>query len=191
MKPCRKYRKQIAWLAAGSLETPAARNLRSHLEICEGCRAYFQEISHLAQTLNATAITPDMDASESFHRRVAGALRVEASASVWERAGAFLRAGLSNGRMALPALAVLVLAAATLFHFQRHAAVLTPGPAIAPAVPAANMPGDLRPSIRNYQIAACCSLDQLDELLARQANRRSSFVPPYTASAFARAMGPD
>jgi len=191
MKPCGRNRKPIAWLAVGALEPPATRELRAHLAVCEGCRAYLQEISDVAQALNATAITPDIDGPESFHRRVAGALRLETPPFAWQRAAALLRGGLLNWRVALPALAVLVLGTATFSHFQRHATALAPRPAIAAVVPTANTPSELEPSIGNYQIATRGSPDQLDELLTKQANRSPSFAPVYTAWAFARVNGPD
>ena len=53
MKPCRKYRKQVVWLAAAALADGEARALRAHLETCAGCRAYLAEISHVTERLAA------------------------------------------------------------------------------------------------------------------------------------------
>src|SRR5262245_44771766 len=47
MKPCDENRQPIAWLVMGALDDESACELRSHLQTCEGCRAYFEEISHV------------------------------------------------------------------------------------------------------------------------------------------------
>jgi hypothetical protein len=190
MKPCRRNRKRIAWLAIGALEGPAARDLRAHLEVCEGCRRYFAEISNAAEILAATAITPDIETSESFHRRVSGVLKAEALPSR-KRGMEFLRAVSLRWRVAAPALAAMVLGCAILSQFRHHANPSTFRPAVAPVTQPAYTRSETRPSIRNYQLAMNRSLDELDELLTKQAKSNPSFGPIYRASASALGDGPD
>jgi len=75
MKLCVQNRKLIVWLSLKSLDAGQERQLRSHLETCEGCRRYLAEISNVTEMLAATEPASDIQASESFHRKVAGRLR--------------------------------------------------------------------------------------------------------------------
>jgi len=79
MKPCNKNRKLIAWLALDELEDRRARELRAHLENCAGCRGYLKEISNVTEKLATAQAESDVQATESFHQRVVGALRATAS----------------------------------------------------------------------------------------------------------------
>jgi len=47
MKPCAQNRKLIVWLSLNVLDASQARQLRAHLETCEGCRRYLAEISNV------------------------------------------------------------------------------------------------------------------------------------------------
>ncbi len=87
MKPCFGKRKLIAWLALGELDARRAQNLRAHVETCEGCRGYFEEMSAVARRLAAAEDPPEIEASASFHRRLVGRLRAEPSEAGGERAG--------------------------------------------------------------------------------------------------------
>lgn len=49
----------------------------------------------------------------------------------------------------------------------------------------------LEPSIRNYQIAASQSFEQLDKLLTKQARQNPTSAPIYTASTLNLANGPE
>ena len=98
MKPCSNNRKLIAWLAVDDLDVHEERKLRSHLETCEGCRRYLDEISFVTQTLAATKPNPDIQTSESFHRKVVDSLRAEQSWSFLEIVAAQVRSVSLNWR---------------------------------------------------------------------------------------------
>ncbi len=84
MKPCSRNRKLIAWLALDALEAEQARNLRAHLETCEACRCYLEEVSAVRARLAAAEPRMDIQASEAFHQKVLRRLRAEESEPVWE-----------------------------------------------------------------------------------------------------------
>ena len=181
MKPCSKNRKHIAWLALDVLDVRQTQDLRMHLESCEGCRRYFEEMSILTLRLTAAETTPDVEASESFHQRVAGALRAEETASLWATVAERLR-GKLNWRAALPvigATAVVIVALAAIVwrprvHSDRQSSVR--------ADSAPRLTGDPPPTIANYTMVANQSLEKLDDLLTRQGSRNLSPTPIYTAS---------
>lgn len=191
MKPCAKNRKRIAWLAIGALEAQASRELQAHLETCEGCRQYLNEISNVTETLAATELAPDIQASESFHRRVARKLRAEQSRPAWEFLAAFLRHLPLNWRVALTALGAILLVAVALSVFVRRPGVSAQAPAPAQAALPPNRNSTLPPTLANYQFVANHSLEELDDLLTRQANRHLAPAPLYTASILAIANTPD
>src|SRR3989441_4718283 len=112
MKPCSKNRKRIAWLALDALDVRQARDLRVHLETCAGCRRYLEEISNVTQRLIAAETRPDIQASESFHQSVVGALGAEETG--WQTLVAHLRGTLLNWRMALTVVGATVLVIAAL-----------------------------------------------------------------------------
>ncbi len=182
MKPCSKNRKLIAWLALDALDARQARDLRAHLETCDACRRYFEEISNVAGKLIAAEIRPDAQASESFHRRLVGRLRTEEPGSLWETLVSFLRAGSLNWRMALPVIGATAALVVALALYERHpgdSSHPTPG---VPAVTAMDLKRDLPPTIANYEMVANQSLEKLDELLTRQGNRNPPPTRIYTAS---------
>jgi anti-sigma factor RsiW len=191
MKPCSKNRKLIAWLALDALEVRQARQLRAHLETCEGCRRYLEEISNVTDRLTAAEMAPDIQASESFHQRVAGKLRVEKPNSFGEIVTAYFCGTMSSWRVALPVSAALVVAIVAFATLQKHPEASSQAQSQAHTVPASNWNTDLPPTIANYQMVANRSLEQLDELLTRQGNRNLPPAPIYTASTLAAANAPD
>lgn len=187
MKPCLNNRKLIAWLAVDALDALEERRLRAHLETCEGCRRYLGEVSAVTEKLTAAEIRSDIQTSETFHQKVADALRAEETGSAWTTAVAQLQATLLNWRVALPVVGATVVVIAGLFLYQRHPGVLLPSPTRAQAVLTPSVKSDLDPTISNYQMVANRSLEKLDELLTRQGHRNPSPTPIYTASTLARA----
>jgi anti-sigma factor RsiW len=187
MKPCSNNRKLIAWLALGALEARQERDLRAHLESCPGCRSYLQEMSTVTEKLNVTPIRSDIEASESFHRRVVSALRAENTPR--ENVVAQLRAAWPNWRLAWPLTAAIVVLMAALSVFLRPPDRPSPAPISVQLqsglTPSAQL--DLNPTLSNYETVANRSLDKLDELLTRQGNRNPAPTPIYTASTLARA----
>src|SRR5438552_3351863 len=83
MKPCSSNRPRITLLASGGLDALEERNLRAHLEVCQGCQAYMQEISRVTENLALIETRSDIQTSEMFHQRLVGRLRKEQSTSFW------------------------------------------------------------------------------------------------------------
>jgi anti-sigma factor RsiW len=182
MKPCAQNRKLIAWLASNALDAQQTRHLQAHLETCEGCRRYLAEISNVTEKLAAAAANPDVQASESFHRKVAGRLRAAKPDSPGEILAAYFRGTLLNWRVALPAIAALVVIGVTVAIWRQPPDVSSSPPAGTQTTLASDADNDLAPTIANYQRVANQSLDKLDALLTRQGNRALPSVPIYTAS---------
>jgi len=182
MKPCAQNRKLIAWLASNALDARQTRQLQAHLETCEGCRRYLAEISNVTEMLVATESNPDVQASESFHRKLAGKLRAAKPDSLGEILAAYFHGTLSNWRMSLPAIAVLVVIGVTVAIWRQPPEVTPPPQTGTQTASVSGADNDLAPTIANYQRVANQSLDKLDALLTRQGNRALPSMPIYTAS---------
>jgi anti-sigma factor RsiW len=183
MKPCAQNRKLIAWLASNALDARQTRQLQAHLETCEGCRRYLAEVSNVTERLTAAEANADVQASEVFHQKLAGKLRAVKPDSVGEILAAYFRGTLLNWRVALPAIAALVVVIGVTVAIWRQPPVV-PSPRIASTQTASvsDADDDLAPTIANYQRVANQSLDKLDALLTRQGNRALPSMPIYTAS---------
>ena len=191
MKSCSKYRKRLAWLALDALDPRQVEKLRAHLDICEGCRDYFQEITQVTETLHTSEAGSELQTSEFFHCRVADALRAEEAGAVRQGRMTRLQSVGLNWRVALPVLGATAAAVLALLVFVRHPDVSTaPRPSVHP-LPTHTSKPELEPTISNYQMVANRSLEQLDELLTHQGNKGPSPAPVYTASSFAHAQAPD
>jgi anti-sigma factor RsiW len=173
MKPCSNRRKEIASLAVGALQPRNEHALRAHLQTCEGCRHYLEELSNLTEQLGAAKMQSDVEASQAFHQKVMAALRTRETG--WRAVPMQLRAALLNWRVALPLASAMVVMA--LVFFPRHPAA---PPTAQPAI--AKVKKDVEPTIANYQMLANRSLEKFDELLTRQGNRNPPPTPIYTAS---------
>jgi len=189
MKPCAKNRKLIAWLAANALDARQTQQLRAHLETCEGCRRYLAEISNVTERLAATEPASDIQASESFYRKVTGRLRAAKPDSLAEILAANFRGTVLNWRLALPAIAVMVVVGVTVAIWRQPPVVLSSPRAAIQTASASDADIDLAPTIANYQRVANQSLDKLDALLTRQGNRALPSMPIYTASTLTPANG--
>jgi anti-sigma factor RsiW len=186
MKPCAKNRKLIAWQALGVLDARRSSALRDHLDHCEGCRRYWEEVSNVTQRLASAAPESDLEASEYFHHRVVEKLQSAESSSVLQIPVGWLRGSLLNWRVALPLTGVLVIALVVMVAPRHPPAVSLPAPATV-QVGSPSTSSDLAPTIANYQMVASQSLEQLDELLTRQGNKSLPPGPVYTASSLAPA----
>ena len=191
MKPCSSNRMPLALLALGELDAPRAAELRAHIETCEECRGYLAEMSTITERLAAAEMTPDMQASESFHRGVVARLRAEPSGSIWQTLAARFTARWLNWRVALPVVGAGALVIVMLSIPVRHPTAPTALPTSVQAVLPPDIKSDLPPTIANYQRVATRSLDELDELLTEQGKRNPSPSPIYTASLFASARALD
>ena len=188
MKPCAQNRKLIVWLASNALDARQTRQLQAHLETCEGCRRYLAEISSVTEKLVATESNPDVQASEVFHQKLAGKLRVAKPDSMGEILAAYLRGTLLNWRVALPSVAALVMIGVTVAIWRQSPVVSPSARAGIQTVSVSDADNDLAPTIANYQRVANQSLDKLDVLLTRQGNRPLPSMPIYTASMFGLAQ---
>jgi anti-sigma factor RsiW len=177
----------LAWLALGELDARRAGEIRAHLESCDGCRRYLAEISSVTERLSAAEETPDIQASETFHRRVVTRLRAEQAGSVWQYLAAAFVSARWHWRVSLPLVGAAALIIAILPILTRQPSVPPPAPIVVQAVLPPDIKGDLAPTIANYQRIATRSLDDFDELLTRQSKRDPSPIPNYTASLFALA----
>ena len=186
MKPCFSKRKFIAWLAVGELDERRAQDLCAHMETCDGCRRYLQDISAVGERLAAAEPASEIEASGSFHQRLVGKLRAEQPESAWE-----ILASRLNWRVALPAMGAAALVILMLSLWPRQPGVPPLARVSRPAVTPVAAPNDLSPTVANYQRVAARSLDELDELLTRQARQTLAAAPIYTASIFALANVPD
>ena len=191
MKPCSTHRKLIAWLALDALDVQEAVDLRAHLETCEGCRRYLEEISNVAERLIAAETEPEIPPSEFFHQRVVGRVRAEESGSFSETVVARLRAMLLNWRVVLPVIGATAVVIAVWSVFGPRPGVPLPAPTGVQAALTSNPKHDLDPTISNYQMVANRSLEELDELLTRQGNRNPPPTQLYTASTLQRANASD
>ena len=191
MKPCSRHRKLIAWLALDALDVQEARDLRAHLETCEGCRRFLEEISNVTEQLIAAEAEPGIQASESFHQSVVNRLRAEAPGSFSPTVVARPRAMLLNWRVVLPAIGATAAVIAIFCVFEMRPGVHLPATTGVQAVLTPGVKKDLDPTLSNYQMVANRSLEDLDELLTRQGNRNPPPAPLYTASPLPRANLPE
>jgi anti-sigma factor RsiW len=180
MKPCRRNRKRITWLAVDALDAAEAQKLREHIETCDECRCYFEAMTRLAERVESAQPGPEPGFSQRLHRRVLGALR-----SRQQRAG--ILSGLMNrmqpgwrfGLIGATAIAVAIVA---LLALQRPSHSVP----VRPEHPQTTRPEvagvDVDPTVANYRIAANHSFEQMDRLLQREANRTSASGRPYRAS---------
>ena len=191
MKPCSKNRQLIAGLALDALDDRQQRDLRAHLETCEACRSYLNDLSAVTTRLAATEVRTDIQTSESFHQNVLGALRGEQRRSRWGTFLAKFSESLMNWRVALPVLGATAAVLAMLALLARRPDAPAPVSTGSQARLAPGMKIDLEPTISNYQIVANQSLEKLDELLTIQGNRNPSPTRIYTASALSRGNASD
>jgi hypothetical protein len=181
MKFCRQNRKSIALLALDELDVRRGRELRAHLETCEGCRRYLEEMSNVTRTLAAVEMESNIQTSGAFHQKLLAGLRAAESTSVPGAGIMHLWITRLNWRVFLP-LSGAAAAVVLLFFNPRHPDVRMPAPSGSQPLAAAGAETDLLPSIANYQLAAGRSLDNLDEMLDREADRIQSPLPVYAVS---------
>src|SRR5437016_8251703 len=123
MKPCSNNQKLISWLALGALDDRQARGLRAHLETCDGCRRYLDEVSNVMAKLGRVEAISDIRASESFHQELVGRLRRSEPVSAWQLVLAYARSTLLSWRVSLPVIGATVAVIATLLFATLHAPV--------------------------------------------------------------------
>jgi anti-sigma factor RsiW len=177
MKPCRRNRKKIAWLALAALEPGEGRKLRSHLEICPGCAEYHQQLVNVGERVRAAKMETDIETSASYHREIVAALRAQAATP--EALPIVLQRWFLSWRVAVPVGLALLVAAAMLVLRPHQGPIAGSGRAGIAVGP--DLQGELEPTISNYMVVAERSFEQFDDLLTQQANKRSAHFPVYTA----------
>jgi anti-sigma factor RsiW len=182
MKPCSKNRKQIAWLALGELDAGSEKTLREHLAGCDGCRNYFEEVSGVTEKLAAAKPDSNVQAPDFFHQRLTEKLRAAESGPVVDEVTAWLARMTPGWRVALPGMAILVVAVFAVIARREPATASVAPPPNVQVVTASGSSGDPAPTVANYQMIASQSLDKLDALLTREGNESLPPAPIYTAS---------
>ena len=189
-----------------------ARVLRAHLETCEGCRNYFEQMTAVARSLEGCDSKSTMQASEAFHERVSRALAMAdgrgkkweteggrgtvTRTPVWENVVTLLRAPVAGwvvgGVALLVALALITPPTSAWRHTRSGQPAVAYGIKTANSVQSATRllsssvsnPGrSVSPTLANYLSIANRSLEQLDELLTQEERSRYSSSPVYSASA--------
>jgi hypothetical protein len=181
MKLCLNKRKSIALLAANSLADREKRELKNHLDSCERCRAYFEEITSVTRKLQLTQSPTCEQPSEMFHRNLMGALVGAKRESAWADLWANIEAAL-NGRLVLPAAVAVALTMTVWFAVAPRRSAPIPAPVAFRNIAAPRPKPDLQPTFANYEMALHQSVDKLDELLTEQGNRTAPPSPTYTAA---------
>ena len=182
MKPCRKNRKQIAWLVMDALDSSEAAALNRHLQECEGCRGYHLEISNVKQRLGSAELltTAELPLSEFSFRK--------GRSRTWTRkiAGGTPALPGINWRFGLPAIGAIIILGILAFSALVRRPV-PPAVAIRQAniVAAPTPSAALLPTLGNYRAVANQSLDELDDLLARQSKQPIPAPPAFSAVSLA------
>jgi len=180
MKPCRKNRKPLTWLALEELDAPRAQTLREHLAMCEGCHQYLAEISSVTAKLSAQEPVSYIKASATFHKKIAARLQDNEPNSAWEIAMANLTR--LSWRVATPAVAALLVVLVVVAIQRQQPAIPSHCQLAAKIIASPDLPRDLSPTFANYQRVANESPEKLDQLLTEQGNQNLSASPIYRAS---------
>ena len=184
MKPCWTNRKLLASLAVDALDARRTRDLRAHVETCEGCRRYLAEISAVTQNLAAVEMEANIQPGESFHQELVGKLRAEGAPPVWGLGMARVRKSLLNWRIALPVAAAASCLAFLALEWPRTNPANPQAMLLNPPVSTQEPKPDLSPTFANYQMIANQSLEEFDELLSKQGNRNPFPARNYLASGY-------
>jgi anti-sigma factor RsiW len=169
----------LGLLAVNELPPRQAGELRAHLETCLACRHFLDEMSRVAGELQAAAgAMPDMEPSAAFHRRRAQRIETEARPGFLAEASALL-----NLRVAIPALAVVIVAAMFVLTARRSGQSV---PNTNQLVSSSTQPAsETAPTFGNYRMLASRSWEALDRELTREASTAQSGAPVYAASSLA------
>ena len=185
MKPCSSKKESLTWLALGHLDPRPARGLREHLSVCPGCRAYYGEMSNVVVNLAAPKPAADLQASESFHRRLVERVTGRPRRTTLENLISWWQSPRSSWHAGAPALGAAALVVTLALVLSRLPAIAPTQNHLAAAPKVFAMTADPGPTLASYRNVADRSLETLDQLFALQAKQQSSPVAPiYTASTF-------
>jgi len=189
MKPCSKNRKRIVSFVTGILPDEDAEGLKTHLQNCAGCSAYWKEMTQLTDRLKAAEDRlPDAQPVSSFHSALAhriGSLRKPTTLAHFVEV---TQSWCLNSRLAHAALVLIVAATGAFLMFRSHPVDVQYGnPAPIPvAISSAPAKADLTVTLAGYHRVAESSLDALDDLLAQQA-RSISVAESFSISSLSKA----
>jgi|ERR1051326_61301 anti-sigma factor RsiW len=186
MKPCKKNKRLLAWLAADALDDPRSRVLRQHLATCPGCEAYWKELLMVCRSHSTAAeAAPQLQTSASFHARLVRRIQEDQRRPIALVVVEILERWLPVRRGLISGTAItLLVMGAVLLRSSFHPTAVPPNPAA--SVPVASMAAaetvNLQPTLSNYRMAAKRSLEALDELLTIQSARTTSPSEILTAA---------
>ena len=172
----------MVWQTLNALDAQQTRQLRAHLETCEGCRRYLAEIANLAEGLETVEMNPDIQASESFHRSVAQKLRAAKPDSLGRVLAAYVQSHKLNWGVAVPVIAAVAFIGVLLATWPQPQMVAAHRSLARSVGLASGSDNDQAPTIANYQRIADQSLEKFDALLTRESKQPLPTLPSYTAS---------
>jgi hypothetical protein len=191
MKPCKKNRKLIAWMILGELETAQRELIRGHLEQCEACREYFEEMSGISSGLANAETTQTVQATQLFHLKLLGKLRSEKRGSPLATLVEQVRWASLKSRVGLWTTIVVAVGLIGIFTLLRS----VDGPAkrfeTGQAPPEPPSPGSMEPTLSNYEMVANLAPEKFDKFLTEQGSKNISPTPIYRAFALPLEIGPD
>jgi len=181
MKPCRSNRKRIVWLLLNALEQDEATDLRTHLQVCAGCREYHLEISRVNHSLSSlqstvTQNTPLKASASRPHQLIPSRTDLSPATS-------FIQNILP--RLAWPALASVLLVTVIIVLVTHHPTTPSLPAHQTNVITAQDPPASVLPTLGNYRAVANQSIDQLDDLLSRQSKRPIPSPPAFSSVTFA------
>jgi hypothetical protein len=187
MKPCSRYKKQIALLAAKSLAGKEAGQVRDHLHQCERCREYWNDVSLLCGGhFDLAATLPTVETDGRFHQRLVDRINANEGAQKsppWVAAIFLETVTLCRRKIVFASSAALAVAGLLAFLASRPKAgnpvVNSAPPPVSPVVAKKATP---QPTFMAYRMAASRSFEELDALLVKDADRLLPAVPLVRAS---------
>ena len=191
MTPCTNKRKLIALSIFGQLKPSQRAILRVHLEQCEGCRTYFDEMSGVATALAGAKAGEDIRASAQFHKRLVGNLKAEQKMSMLTAWVQGLRQTNWNWRIGLGLAAAAAVALIGMITFIRPADIPVQRLETRQSAPEPQRTDSLDPTISNYEMVANLSPERFDKLLTEQGSRNLSPLPVYRAVGSPLEIGAD
>jgi hypothetical protein len=172
MKACRKNRKNIAWLVMDELSRDEAAGLVTHIDRCEGCRVYRDQILSVKKRVHALQ---DLTPESSLDSEILAMPR-PAQTNPPNRAPRLAFAWCLVGAVTC-VLALVSILMSSLNHspsVQRNSHHSgQPAPRVSSR--------DLLPTFATYRTIGNQSLDRLDQLLTQQSHSSRSAPQPPTA----------
>jgi hypothetical protein len=176
MKECTRNKKALALLAL--TEGEGESELRIHLEGCEGCQRYYQEMREIYLSRTAIKEMPHQFDFSLHHRVMAKLRESDRRKERWSVKTGLIRFGVAAG--------IALLLVAALLQGRRE----SPKPRVqATASIPENLKqgersslGDFAPTMAEYRKKAGNSFENLDRLLNEQGSKNNPELEPLTIS---------